>query len=481
MPSGRIGNIRFVGRDKQGKGIYRVQVQTGSNANKRTASGTVHGSDRDAELFALALKMQLRSKPTAIKGMTLDEYFETIFMPMMERERRLAANTLHDYRRHYSLYIKPYHGSRQIGSLDEGEIRSLIERAGSQKNALATYRSIMNQARADRLIPHLIDFSHLNIKREKRPMPTSWSGSELLEAASKLRGEELVELYVLLGSAGLRKEETIALRPRDILLVTRRGGEKPMSPIGAIKIGQSYTDISGIKEAKTPEAERMAPMIPQFTERILELVEETKPKLEQVGRDAWIIAEFTGWKRHREVRYDDELFAGDAASAKRRADAIEAETGKPSGLRIKIERFGEGRWLIRKPLGYDDSIVKTYEERPFFGTEDEARRDAEEAWLESRLIPCTESLLRSRWKRALERRGLRYVEPNSLRHSSEKLMAMAGVHTATMQRMHGHTTFKQDFSYIDSDESSVVETAIAVGRHLDLQGGAGYEVGRAFL
>ena len=468
MPSDKIGHIRHKGRDAEGLDVWGVEVQVGTGADRRSVSGTVHGTKREAQLLAAQLRTSLLGAPAGIVDMTLDEFFYSIFLP--KRCSGLGAATVKGYVNGFKKDISPRDGSKLLAQIDELTVAATIKSCRAQKNARKIYSCIMSSAREEKLIPRKLDFGEVRISAGgKKKMPFRWSPAEVLQAAERLRDEEPIELYLILGCSGLRMEECLGVRPKSFLWVKK--GERNAAL--AVKIDAAYTDLDGLKGTKNEESERIAPIVPIYRDMALELIESMKPTIQAAGPDAYVISYVTGWRKRRVDHYREELFEGSYRDAARRARSIEESTTLPGGsLRVKVEPFGDGgdSWVLRVPVSCSYGTARDYEKEPFSGTYAEAKRHALERWMDMRLIPCREGYLRSRWKRALEQRGLRMVWPSSLRKSSENLMVSSKVPEAAVQKLHGHSTFSTDYSYYyDVDLAGMVEATEAIREYLSNQ------------
>lgn len=70
---------------------------------------------------------------------------------------------------------------------------------------------------------------------------------------------------------------------------------------------------------------------------------------------------------------------------------------------------------------------------------------AAEEWAHSRIVPLGGRALAKAWAAALDRRGLRRIPPDMLRHTSETMMQAADLPDTLVSRLHGHATLATDY------------------------------------
>lgn len=477
MPKDKIGNIKKIGTDRYGQDVYRVQVEAGTRENRLTKKTTVHGTLRDANAAATIIYMQLKGLDSNddIPELTLDEYFYGVFKPGLAKDGRTAA-TVSSYENNYAKWISPSHGSRSLTSLTEKEIRSLIESSGTPRNTLRTYRAILNRAKSDGLTRYKIDLTGTKAKSRKREKPAPWSPSELMEALDALKDDELSYLALLLGSAGLRKEESLAMTPQNVLVANRRmaggGNEKQV----LLKVTAAYTDPDGLKGTKTEEsANRYALVLPSFTEAFIKALEDTKPTVEPVDSNLCLLTVKRGWKRTKRARYRLETVVGDRDSALKRRDELAKETSSrfKFGSAPQIKEVRGGIWAIRVFDGFDHFFERMSRSELREGSPESVMEEALREWRSSRILDCGSGTLQQHWKTTLKSRGLRYIPVNNLRHTSESLMASSDVSSAAIAKMHGHSKFNTDYEhYIDLNLESIFSVAGKVSEYMDANSGS---------
>lgn len=461
MPKNKIGVIEKIGVDADGLEIFRVRVEAGTRKKRATKRVTIHGTMRDAQAAASMLYVELNSSLSErdIPEITLNQYFYGRFIPALEKEGK-TNSTINGYVKNYRKWISPNHGERVLLNLDETNVRNLIEQSGTPRNTLRTYRAILNRAKSDGFMRHKMDLTGLDARAKKQKRPVPWSPLELKYAADALVDDEMAYLTLLVGSAGLRKEENLAITPADVQILkmpTSQGVKKYV----LLNVHAAYTDEDGLKVTKTEESNRHALVLPEFTERFLSALEATKPSIEQV-EGCWLIRHKTSWHKSRKAKYRIETVMGNRKDAQAVASRLAAETAAKYklGSNPKLKEVADGIWTVTVFNGYVDTMERTIAPEAFIGTEQDATRHALEQWSNRRILPCAGETLRGHWETALRKHGLRFIPVNNLRHTSETLMAASGVSTPTISSMHGHTQFKTDFQhYIDLNVEAILDAA----------------------
>lgn len=449
MPKAKkIGSIRLVSTDPDGTQVWRVKTEKRAGGRK-SITRTIRGTERDAQILAAELAKTLDTSIGAesMPAITLDEYYYGMYVPWM-KETGCTREHMRNVTANYEKHISPYHGSRQIASLGEDEVRLLIKGSTAARNTHRYYRAILNKAYEDRYIPSKLDLrkSEINYKKVSRRKPAPWSVGEFRDAVVRLRGSELAETYLLIASCGLRVEEALALTPRKMKVLETTDANGATRKLLAFDIDSAYTDTDGHKTTKTPESIRMAAVAPFVQPRLVELIEETRPQLIEEAAGIWTIRSFDGYTRARHPRYDTRLFRGTRKEVDARIAEL-YETGQTKARYPKIERVSEETYVVRLLCGYDDDVIKRYAETVVSGTKEEALAKAQELWIDSRIMPCTHGYLNQRWKRALGAAGLRYIPPSSLRSMSETFSARAGIADGVTSKLHGHSSYATDYIY----------------------------------
>lgn len=465
MSRSRIGSISFVRTDEQGIPVYKVEVQVGNKGDRKRACRYVHGSEREANLLAAALRSHLDGSASPLPEITVSEYFNSIFIPnLMSRGR--AKKTIVTYRKPFLKWIEPAHGDRLISSISRQDVKGLVQSSTDQVNLLKTYRAILNSAFDDGFLSNPLPLKNIPAKHLKSIKRHAWSVHETMAAAQALRGVEMAELIFYIGISGTRREELLAVTPADLKASAKEDG----SGLIAISISRAYTDEDGVKETKTRESVRLAPTLKMFNERLVELVKETMPRITSLDGDTQLIEFFNGWVRKRHASYRKVLFEGTEQEAEAELERIIKTQGALLGNIAKdqkIIKVDSRRWIIKQYAGNTGSLEKTWRKEVFDGSAKEAEVYASEEWRKSRLFPCSGQFLYLQWKNALNAAGLRYIPPSELRHTSESLQLAANVPNTAVMKIHGHSEFRTDYKYYANlVPEMVVDTAERVDQYL---------------
>lgn len=431
-----LGSYELLGVDADGNERWRIRITAGGS----TVSENFTGSERDAIIRGAMIYQELTGSPVVIENLTLDEYFEGFYIPFLIANGR-TMETIAGYRSSYRKWIRPVHGDLQIRRITDVMVRQCIRESGSPRNVKRTYSAILSAAYFEhKVIPREISLRRMEIKQRKAPEVQPWSASEALLAIEELRGEEIVWPYLMLGLSGLRTEECLGWVPENLRTISSRG-----SVAYALSVEWTYTDNNGWQRRTKTREERLAPLCVLLADDFLAYLEAARPRIETLDGGASCSSRLVGWGRSQRPRYVTKLVEGTRETAR----AVAKGLSRPYGAREtrpKVERAGDGLWAVRYFDGID-SLPKPRYERTLCepGAEASTLRRETGIWSRSRLIPASYGQLDNAWRNALSRHGLRRVTPNSLRKTSESIMALAGVPAAVIQKLHGHRTFKVDY------------------------------------
>ena len=256
---------------KTPKGVrWRVQY-TDPSRKRRTKTGFV--TKKQAEHWAAENIIERNT------GSWIDPDYGRITVKEIHAQwvKRLARAKPHYRRQNESTWrnhVEPQWGSRQIGDITKFEVQQWVD---SINRAGSTVRIIHGQLLG--ILSHAVEAGYLKVNpaqgvrlpSKSRPRKTYLTPAQLKRLADESGHPELV---MLLGTAGLRWGEAVALRPKDISFTKRR-----------IYIDKSATRLGGRVELVRPktgeEREVTAPASVMGAIRRL---------CEGVGRDSYIWA-----------------------------------------------------------------------------------------------------------------------------------------------------------------------------------------------
>lgn len=454
----RIGHCEWVRKDRNGIDVYRVRV----TANGVPSQIYVHGTERDAEMAAAELYAEaMRIEPAGLVSMSLDEYFRDRFIPRL-RELGRAPTTIDDYEREYARSIAPRHGGMDISEITERDVRLLVQQAGSARNSLRTYSAIMGRAFTDGFLERRLSLGRVGIEPQRKRGERPWSRAEALRAIEALRDGGPMELAMLIGMCGMRKEEVRAACPSWLKELSSPEGTYLMFEISA-----SYTDKGGLRDSTKTDEDRYAAVPPNISDRLLELVRSTVPTVETAAPGVLRVRRLTGYKRACKSSYAYGPIFPTRQEAEEAAAALSLPYDAKRSLRPAVVALDVPGWTYRYFTGQRWTAERVTADELVEGKLERVRASVMGEWARTRLVPFSESRLRSLWAAALSEHGLRYIPFNKLRHTSETLMGLAGVNESTVAHVHGHKTFKMDFTHYQRPGlDAVLEAAEAMGRYL---------------
>lgn len=189
---------------------------------------------------------------------TLAEYWPD-FLELCEL-KCLARVTVRDYQKQWRLRIEPRFGGSTFRELRFGEIQRWIlgMSRSCAKHTVATMRVMINSA---------IDDGHADVNpfdgrkvryppNRVRPRPL-WGAAEVEEAMRRLRTSRIEPLFLLLVGGGLRVEEALAVRWRNV--------EPTGTGVVRVRISAAWTEADGEKPTKNEFSTRLMPIAPPFS------------------------------------------------------------------------------------------------------------------------------------------------------------------------------------------------------------------------
>lgn len=253
--------------------VWEIGVSSGTreDGRRRYVWRTVHGNEVEADAAIVRLASEMGRCLSTGDSMTLDTYFWGYFSPMKHATTTNAnANT---YDSHYRTHIAPHFGQWDLSQIGNLEIQRWINQLPPQSapNYVRTLRAILNQAHFDHLkddAPMGGEYRYKMPKgRRNTPLPV-WGAQEVGMAMSRLRGEQLYPLFLVMAGCGLSRSEALALDWEDISWnkVLMMDGREHWS--ATVTVNAAFTSEDGMKEPKNDRRYRSVPMLPPFSDEL---------------------------------------------------------------------------------------------------------------------------------------------------------------------------------------------------------------------
>lgn len=201
------------------------------------------------------------------------------------RGQRLANATLSRYAHSMGKHVLPMLGDVALDALRHVDVQRMVMACPTRGTALQAKRSlsaVLGYAVAEGYLERNPVAGRLELPPEsgrlasvsEREDPfeaiagTSavWDAETVMQAFPRLRGLPLEPCWLCMVGAGLRREEALALRWRD---VRRRDG------VVELAVHRARTEKDGIKATKTARSVRIAQMVEPLGSRLMELEGET--------------------------------------------------------------------------------------------------------------------------------------------------------------------------------------------------------------
>lgn len=195
--------------------------------------------------------------------------------------QRLANATLSRYAHSLGKHVLPMLGDVPIDELRHVDVQRMVMACPSRGTALQAKRclsAVLGQAVAEGYLEQNPVSGRLELPDDvgRRPTigededpfaaicdaATVWDAETVLRAMPRLRDLPLESCWLCMVGAGLRREEALALRWRD---VRRRDG------LVELAVHRARTEKDGIKATKTARSVRIAQMVEPMGSRLMEL------------------------------------------------------------------------------------------------------------------------------------------------------------------------------------------------------------------
>lgn len=274
MPRKKLGSIQW---SKDGKSC-RIRISKNYHMLDRTYH-YITPEQAQAKLAEMAIELG-HDMENEWSQLTLSAYYWGTFRSKPStRGTKRCKNTLDGYDKVMRSTIEPRLGSIPMRQITHAQIRQCVNNAGSPVNTKRCLSAVLRSAYDDGLIDEKPFDRRVPVHRNRREQELPWNRFEVMAALEAAKSEPVdIELYLILGLSGLRKEECLGVRPCDIEQQTTYSvitGERIETV--TVTIHGVYTDADGWREgAKNDYSMRTVPILEIGRERVLERLTESR-------------------------------------------------------------------------------------------------------------------------------------------------------------------------------------------------------------
>lgn len=197
---------------------------------------------------------------------------------------RLARSTMRGYRHSMERFVLPSLGSVRLPELTHADVQRTLLRCPTRYTAVQARRAVsavLGQAVAEGMLERNPVLGRLEMPEDVgcslviaddadafeaiSGAAAVWSAEDVMLAMPRLRGLPLESCWLCMVGAGLRREEALGLRWRDVRL---RDGMVELA------VHRARTELDGVKRSKTRRSVRIAVVAEPFASRLMELAGE---------------------------------------------------------------------------------------------------------------------------------------------------------------------------------------------------------------
>lgn len=259
MARSMFGHIEWLGGDR-----YRVFWEAGRvNGKRRQRSKVVRVTRDDAEIF-LAKKRIESGRHDAIDDITIGNYWEVWYHPLLEdlyAAGEMALGTIRNYESNWRKHLAPIFADdimqdHTMRSIDAKLLK--IKGDHPRFNAMKVLRQMYNQAWNDDLIESNPFLKRTRVSEPRKRKQDVLKPAEFVDWVAGMRGFVHEGAVLILVFGGLRREEVVPLMwDEDVRHVVRIADDKPPRHYQYVYIRSAETDYEE-KETKTDESDRIA-------------------------------------------------------------------------------------------------------------------------------------------------------------------------------------------------------------------------------
>lgn len=259
-------------------GVWEVCVAKGyrEDGQPRREYRYVEGTESDADEARLLLAADMGRSPTLGERSTLADYWPAFEQKL--RAKGLTNATLNDYEKEWRLRVKPRFGDLRWAQVTFRDVqRWVLTMTNSQaKHAVRFLRRYINSAIDDELCDrNPLDHRRMDYPVDRydplAPPPPMWGPNHVAEAISRMRGNDLEPLFLVLVGGGMRPEEALGLWWSDVSFMPVMKMDGTDGWMVHLSNTKSWTEQDGLHATKNKFSTRLVPVSEPFSSRLLEL------------------------------------------------------------------------------------------------------------------------------------------------------------------------------------------------------------------
>ena len=280
-PRRKVGTRRIMA-----DGTIKVIVRSGYTTDgKRRTLWAIAKDDEEADRVALELASRLGMHPELGKGITLEKWWDAY---QVTRGKRIAKVTLKRYATELNNVWLPSLGHKDITLITHSDIQAVVigaETRSMAKERIKALSAVLTHAvregklaenpcrRAPFEMPGDVGKKDLSgIDYDDDPFAAIegvkevWDIATVFLAMQRLRGLPLETCWLTMVGAGLRREEALAIKWKDVRRVRVDGHN-----VVQIAVHAANTAVDGMGATKTKKSVRIVTMVEPFGARLWEL------------------------------------------------------------------------------------------------------------------------------------------------------------------------------------------------------------------
>lgn len=269
MARSRVGSVQEVR-----PGVWRVRVQRGRRADgsPRVVQETYRGTSEGAHARAASIAAALGRSDAYADGLTLSAFYWSVFRDRpSNRGATRAPATLAYYDQQMERNVLPTLGGVEVSRITHEMAAACVNASTSPLNTRRTLSAVMRTAYDLGVCAENVMARRIPVERRRREQVAPWSAPEVRDALEVAWcAPREIRAYMALGLSGLRKEECLGARARDVGTVsTRSWGTGEVSEVMTVAVSWTYTDAGGhVPRAKNSHSLRTVPVFPPLRDTL---------------------------------------------------------------------------------------------------------------------------------------------------------------------------------------------------------------------